>query len=230
MRKIMHSCMLIAFIAIMLIPSRKAFASSDVFLSRISSNRTLKRTNDSSPYLKKDSATILVDASDILTVYKVPSDSKISYKSSDESVLTVKAGDEDNTCEYTGIATGTATITVKISEPLFLFVSNTTTLKYTVDVTPKAVSVSFKTKKVKLDTGESKLLRYTIRPSISAEVPIFESSDKNIVTVSAKGKVSAISKGTAYITARISNGNSDKIKIVVSDPTPKTDSSLKTGR
>ena len=230
MRKIMHGCMLIAFIAIMLIPSSKAFASSDVFLSRVSSSRTVKRADDSGPYLKKDSTSILVDTSDIFTVYNTPSDSKISYKSSDESILTVKAGEEDNTCEYTGIATGTATITVKISEPLFLFVSNTTTLKFTVDVTPKAVSVSFKTKKVKLEEGESRQLRYTIRPSISAEVPIFESSDKNIVTVSAKGKVSAISKGTAYITARISNGNSDKIKIIVSEQTPKIESSLKNGR
>ncbi len=230
MRKIMHSCMLIAFIAIMLIPSRKAFASSDVFLSRISSNRIIRRADDSSPYLKKDGTSILIDTSDIFTVYNVPSDSKISYKSSDESVLTVKAGEEVNTCEYTGIATGTATITVKISEPVFLFVSNTTTLKFTVDVTPKAVSVSFKTKKVKMEVGESRHLRYTIRPSISAEVPVFESSDKNIVTVSSKGKVSAIAKGTAYITARISNGNSDKIKVIVSEQTAKIEAPLKNGR
>ena len=106
---------------------------------------------------------------------------------------------------------GTAVITIKIQEPVFLFVTNTYTLKFTVEVTPKAVSVKFRKAQYWLDTGESKKLQYTLKPRITDEIPKFESSDSNIVSVSSKGKA----KGTAYITATISNGSYDKCKITV---------------
>lgn len=214
MRKITHICMLIAFIAVILIPCNKAFAASDTFLINNNVYNKSMRTSDSEPYLKRDYASILTGTSDTLKVYKVPDNSEVTYKSSDESILTVKA-EKNNTCEYTGAGTGTATITIKIQQPLFLFVNNTYTLKFTVDVTPKAVSVKFRKDKYQLETGESKRLQYTIRPSISDEIPVFESSDNDIVSVTSKGKAYAKAKGTAYITATLANGNSDKCKIIV---------------
>lgn len=219
MRKITRICMLALLLAIMLVPCDKAFAASDTFNKKtktsVSDNRKRAlRTSDVSPFLKRESTSILTGTSDTLTVFRVPAESDVTYKSSDESILTVTPK-EDYTCEYTGVGIGAATITIKIQEPVFLFVSNTYTLKFTVDVTPKAVSVKFRKNNYKLDIGESRKLQYTLRPSITDEVPSFESSDSNIVSVSSKGKIYTKAKGTAYITATISNGSNDKCKITV---------------
>ena len=215
MRKILRICMLALLITVTGLPCNKAFASSDTFIKTARSvPRYTKNANKTEPFIKRDSTSILTGTSDILTVFKVPDDSSISYKSSDESILTVEPG-EDNTCEYTGIGVGTATITIKIQEPVFLFVTNTYTLKLKVEVTPKAVSVKFRKTKYKLDIGDGRKLQYTLRPSITDEIPVFESSDNDIVSVSSKGRIYAKAKGTAYITATISNGNYDTCKITV---------------
>lgn len=214
MRKITRICMLTLLLVIMLAPCDKAFASSSTLNKKANASNSEKHTSEVSPYLKKESTSILIGTSDTLTVYQIPSECDVTYKSSDESILTVTPG-EDNTCKYTGIGVGTATITIKIQEQVFLFVNNTYTLKLTVDVTPKAASVKFRKDTYKLDIGESRKLQYTLRPSITDEVPIFESSDSNIVSISSKGKIYAKSKGTAYITATISNGSFDKCKITI---------------
>lgn len=215
MRKILRICMLALVVIFAALPCNRAFASSDTFIKTASVPKYTKYATKTEPFIKKNSTSILTGTSDILTVFKVPDNSDISYKSSDESILTVEPG-EDNTCGYTGIGVGTATITIKIQEPVFLFVTNTYTLKFKVDVTPKAVSVKFRKTKYKLNTGESRKLQYTLRPSITDEVPKFESSDNDIVSVSSKGKIYAKAKGTAYITATISNGNYDTCKITIS--------------
>lgn len=214
MRKITRICMLALLITSMLIPFDRAFASSDTFIKNAGVSGRAERTTSAEPFLKKKSTSILTGTSATLTVLKVPSGSDISYKSSDESILTVEPG-KNYTCNYTGIGVGTATITIKIQEPVFLFVTNTYTLKFKVDVTPKAVSVKFRKSRYKLDVGQSRKLHYTLRPSITDEIPEFESSDSGIVSVSPNGKIYAKAEGTAYITATISNGNSDKCKIIV---------------
>lgn len=214
MRKISRICMLALLAFTIMFPCNRAFASSDTFIKTASGPKYAKNANKTEPFLKRDSASVLTGTSDILTVFKVPDDSDISYKSSDESILTVNPG-ENNTCEYTGVSVGTATITIKIQEPVFLFVTNTYTLKLEVEVTPKAVSVKFRKTKYKLNIGESRKLQYTLRPSITDEVPQFESSDNDIVSVSSKGKIYAKAKGTAYITATILNGNYDTCKITI---------------
>ena len=214
MRKILRICMLALLAVSIIFLCDKAFASSDTFIKTASVSKYGKHADKTEPFLKRDSASVLTGTSDILTVYKVPDNSYISYKSSDESILTVNPG-ENNTCEYTGVSVGTATITIKIQEPVFLFVTNTYTLKLEVEVTPKAVSVKFRKTKYKLGIGESRKLQYTLRPSITDEIPKFESSDNDIVSVSSKGKIYAKAKGTAYITATILNGNYDTCKITI---------------
>lgn len=207
MHKIIRICILVLLLAIVLVPCDKTFASSN-------SARRAARTSNVAPSLKSESTSLLTGTSDTLTVFSVPPECEVTYKSSDESILTV-IPKENYTCEYTGVGVGTATITIKIQEPVFLFVSSTYTLKFTVNVTPKAVSVKFRKDKYKFDIGESRKLLYTLRPSITDEVPIFESSDSNIVSVSSKGKIYTKAKGIAYITATISNGSFDTCKITV---------------
>ena len=214
MRKILRICMLALVVIFAALPCNRAFASSDTFIKTANGSKYTKNANKTEPFIKSEAASILTGTSDILTVFKVPDNSDISYKSSDESILTVMPG-ENNTCEYTGVGVGTATITIKIQEPVFLFVTNTYTLKLKVEVTPKAVSIKFRKTKYKLNIGESRKLQYTLRPSITDEIPKFESSDNDIISVSSKGKIYAKAKGTAYITATISNGNYDTCKITV---------------
>lgn len=216
MRKITRICMLALLIAALFVPYDMACASSGTIIKNAGKPVSIyaKRATSAEPFLKKKDTSILTGTSSTLTVYNVPEDSDVSYKSSDETILTVTPG-EDNTCEFTGADVGTAIITIKIQEPVFLFVTNTYTLKFTVEVTPKAVSVKFRKAQYLLDTGESKKLQYTLKPRITDEIPKFESSDSNIVSVSSKGKVYAKAKGTAYITATISNGSYDKCKITV---------------
>jgi len=214
MRKILRICMLALLTVLLILHCDRAFASSDTFIKTASGPKYAKHSNKKEPFLKKDSASVLTGTSNILTVFKVPDNSDISYKSSDESILTVNPG-ENNTCEYTGVGVGTATITIKIQEPVFLFVTNTYTLKFEVEVTPKAVSVKFRKTKYKRSIGESRKHQYTLRPSITDEIPKFGSSDNDIVSVSSKGKIYAKAKGTAYITATILNGSYDTCKITI---------------
>lgn len=217
MRKITRICMLALLIAAMLVPYDMACASSGTIIKNAGkpvSTYTKRAASTEEPFLKKKDTSILTGTSSTLTVYNVPDNSDVSYKSSDETILTVTPG-EDNTCEFTGAEVGTAVITIKIQEPVFLFITNTYTLKFTVEVTPKAVSVKFRKSQYLLDTGESKKLQYTLKPRITDEIPKFESSDSNIVSVSSKGKIYAKAKGTAYITATISNGSYDKCKVTV---------------
>ena len=221
MRKASRALLLIALLSVILLPSSNAFAATEPFYVNTSDNKSLRQnvrlsTSSQEPFIKQDSASVLVGKSDILSVYKVPSDSDITYKSSDESILTVKAL-EDNSCEYTGKSVGTAVITVKVKERVFFFMESTTTLKFTVDVTPLAVSVKLSKTRLKMPLDANRKLQYTIRPSISDEIPDFKSSNTNIVTVSPKGLIKSVGVGTATITATIENGSTDTCKITVID-------------
>lgn len=217
MRKFIPLCLALALSVTALFPQQNAdAATSDVFLNSISEHKTeIRHGHDKNePYLKKEKDSILVNTSSKLNVYNVSSGSDISYKTSDDSIVKIKALD-NNTCEYTGVKVGTATITVTVREPLFLFMNNTTNLKFKVAVTPEAVSVKFRKNKYKFEVGEKKIVRYNILPSISDEIPAFESLDKEIAVVNKNGRVTAKSAGTTYIKATINNGSSDKCKIIV---------------
>ena len=141
----------------------------------------------------------------------------IEFSSSDTNVLGVKKL-SDNTCEYRGKRVGSADINVKITKPGFLFMPDTTYLKCRVEVSPKAVSIRFTKKKIKIKSGNSKKLKLTTRPSISKEKATFVSSDTDIVQVDSKGRITAGFIGTATITARISNGKVAKCRVEVRAP------------
>ena len=85
-------------------------------------------------------------------------------------------------------------------------------------MSPKAVSIRFKKKKIKIKSGNSKKLKLTTRPSISKEKATFVSSDTDIVQVDSKGRITAGFIGTATITARISNGKVAKCQVEVRAP------------
>lgn len=139
----------------------------------------------------------------------------VSFKSSDTDILTVEQL-SDTSCSYTGVSYGSAKITVTITKSTAFFFKEKKTIRATVNVTPKAVSVMFcqNVRKIALN-AKNKKLPLTIRPSISKEVPVFKSLNKKIVTINKKGRITAKKLGTTYITATLQNGKSAKCKIIV---------------
>ena len=167
--------------------------------------------------MSKQKDEIIVKEKKRLSVLNIKRECNIEFSSSDTNVLGVKKL-SDNTCEYRGKRVGSADINVKITKPGFLFMPDTTYLKCRVEVSPKAVSIRFTKKKIKIKSGNSKKLKLTTRPSISKEKATFVSSDTDIVQVDSKGRITAGFIGTATITARISNGKVAKCRAEVRAP------------
>lgn len=167
-------------------------------------------------FLNTNRADLLLNDSMTLSVEGV-SDEETSFKSEDNSIVSVGTI-ENSSCELTGLAVGRTTIIVKIRKKrTFFFMGTTTTLRCKITVTPRAVSVKFKKKQYKLTAGTKKKLPIILRPSITTEIPTFTSSQPDIATVNTKGKVTAISKGSAIISATIKNGMTARCKIIVSE-------------
>lgn len=166
--------------------------------------------------LKKD---ILQNDSHILNLKNITSNMSVSFKSSDTDILTVKKI-SNSSCKYTGVATGSAQIVISITidNGFFLF-NEHQTLRTTIDVTPHAASIKFQMQTRNLTVGQSRTLKMIIRPSISKEVPTFESSNSKVASVNAKGKVTAKKAGSTFITATIANGKSAKCRINVAEET-----------
>lgn len=157
---------------------------------------------------------ILQEDTYTLKVLNVDEDCDISFKSTDTDVLTVKQLSE-NSCSYTGVGYGTAKIKVKITKTTFLIFKEQKTLTAKISVTPRAVSVVFRQSSRTIEVGDKINLSYTIRPSISEEVPVFESLNTKIAKISKNGKVTSKKAGKTFVTATISNGQKAKCKITV---------------
>lgn len=157
-----------------------------------------------------------------LKVLDVEDGCDISFKSSDTDVLTVRQT-SDNTCTYTGVGYGTAKITVRITKTTAFIFKEKRTLHAKVSVTPRAVSVMFRQNTRRVAVNKKRKLPLTIRPSISEEVPEFDTLNKKIATISSKGVVTGKSIGKTYVTATISNGQTAKCKINVVETTNKDD-------
>jgi uncharacterized protein YjdB len=174
-----------------------------------------KQASSAAKYtLNATSANVLLDESFTLTIDGV-TDEEVSFKSEDTDIASVSSSD-DASCDISGDAVGSTTITVKIKEKSFLFFnSTTTTLTCKVKVSPKATSVRFTKKSLKIAVGNKKKLSVTLRPSITTEVPVYTSSNPEVATVTAAGKVVAKSKGNTVITATLSNGGTSTCSVKV---------------
>lgn len=166
---------------------------------------------------------ILQENSHLLEIQDLEKDYDVSFKSSDTDILTVEQH-SNTSCSYTGVGYGSAKITITITKTTAFFFKDRKILHANIRVTPKAVSIMFRqgTKKIRLGS-KNKKLPYTIRPSISKEVPVFKSLNKKIVSINKKGKITAKKLGTTYITATLLNGKSAKCKIIVLDEVPDED-------
>ena len=134
-------------------------------------------------------------------------DKLVTWTSSNTSVAKVGGG------TITGISPGPATITAKTSNGL------TATVKVTVTENPniiKPTGIKIANTTLTITEGGSGTLTATVLPSNATNKSVkWTSSDTSVATVSGSGKVTAVSEGTATITAETFNGYKATAKVVV---------------
>lgn len=174
----------------------------------------INNTNKNKPYYSVPQKWVLIDDTRMLYLYNIPSDMEVTCKSSDTSVL--KVSYDDNICKFTGVSAGNAVITITIKEAgSILFAPNKYKFTCKINVSPRAASVKFRQSIYKIKAGKKKQLEVILRPSITKEKPVYETSNTKIATVSPAGVVKAKSAGNCYITAKISNGKKTRCRIIV---------------
>ena len=150
--------------------------------------------------LNRDELTLERGASECLTATVLPSDAdnrSVTWASSDEDVATVDAGGI-----VTAISAGTATVTATTNDGTNL------TASCVVTVTPKlAESISLDREELILERGASECLTATVYPATADDRSVtWTSSDERVVTVDSEGVVTAVSAGTATVTATTNDG------------------------
>lgn len=136
-----------------------------------------------------------------LRIYNLKKKHTVDFSSDDENVATVKETfSNGKTALVTPVNIGSTTVRASIFNRKGKLVR---TLKTHIRVTPLAVSVKFAQRKVRLNVSEIMRLSVLIKPDLSQEAPLFESSDPDVVTVNSKGIITAIAPGNATITATL---------------------------
>ena len=136
-------------------------------------------------------------------------DSVEGYTSSNNKTVIVSS-----TGKVTGKAAGTAVITVKLASGKTADITVTVKKK---EIATKSIKNLSKTMKMKVkDTAK---LKPVISPSDTTDKLTYTSSNKKVVTVSAKGKMTAKKAGKAKITVK-SGKKKFTITVTVVEPTP----------
>lgn len=155
----------------------------------------------------------------MVTVSPVTAANKsLRWTSSNTDVATVDANGR-----VTAMANGMAVITVSTVDGGF-------TAQCTVTISEKQTevvaveNVKLNKTSLTLDIGESESLTATVTPEDAANKNMtWSSNDEDVASVDAKGKVTAISRGTATITVRTEDGNfAAQCKVTVTDPNATT--------
>ena len=148
-----------------------------------------------------------------LRLYNTKKRQTIVFSSDNESIATVTSTTQPKLAVVTAVNPGNTYVRATISNPRGRVVR---TLKVKVKVTPYAVSVKFGKKKIYLNETKNTKLNTIIKPNISQEIPLYESSDTNVATVNSRGIVTAVAAGEAVITATLlSSGQSASCTVVV---------------
>ena len=127
----------------------------------------------------------------------------ITFESSDAKVITV-----DQSGRITGVSVGEADMTLSVKE---------FTKKVHVNVIPKVTGMKNLKTSISLTEGDTSTLKPKLVPAKFADEPIrFRSSDKEVATVSQKGKIKAKKPGKATITVS-AGGCREKVKVTVEE-------------
>lgn len=148
-----------------------------------------------------------------LRLYNTKKRQTIVFSSDNESIATVTSTTQPKLAVVTAVNPGNTYVRATISNSRGRVVR---TLKVKVKVTPYAVSVKFGKKKIYLNETKNTKLNTIIKPNISQEIPLYESSDTDVATVNFRGIVTAVAAGEAVITATLlSSGQSASCTVVV---------------
>ena len=148
-----------------------------------------------------------------LRLYNTKKRQTIVFSSDNESIATVTSTTQPKLAVVTAVNPGNTYVRATISNSRGRVVRP---LKVKVKVTPYAVSVKFGKKKIYLNETKNTKLNTIIKPNISQEIPLYESSDTDVATVNSRGIVTAVAAGEAVITATLlSSGQSASCTVVV---------------
>ena len=148
-----------------------------------------------------------------LRLYNTKKRQTIVFSSDNESIATVTSTTQPKLAVVTAVNPGNTYDRATISNSRGRVVR---TLKVKVKVTPYAVSVKLGKKKIYLNETKNTKLNTIIKPNISQEIPLYESSDTDVATVNSRGIVTAVAAGEAVITATLlSSGQSASCTVVV---------------
>ena len=148
-----------------------------------------------------------------LRLYNTKKRQTIVFSSDNESIATVTSTTQPKLAVVTAVNPGNTYVRATISNSRGRVVR---TLKVKVKVTPYAVSVKFGKKKIYLNETKNTKLNTIIKPNISQEIPLYESSDTDVATVNSRGILTAVAAGEAVITATLlSSGQSASCTVVV---------------
>lgn len=149
-----------------------------------------------------------------LRVYNLKKKQSVKFVSDNDAIVSVSVKNQKSrNASILAAGVGSTTVRANIYNKKGNLVR---TLKTNVRVTPFAISIKFTQKKVKLNMSDIAKLFVSIKPNTSQEVPIFESSNTDIVTVNSKGIITAIAPGEAVITATLlSSGQKATCQILV---------------
>jgi uncharacterized protein YjdB len=155
--------------------------------------------NPASVSLNKDTDTVAIGGTDTLTATVLPADAtnkNITWKSSDTSIATVANG------VITPVAAGSATITVTTAVGGFTDTCDVTV----VDTAIHPDSVSLNKPSTTIAAGSSETLTATVLPSNATNKNVTWKSSNTSVAIVANGVVTAVSAGSATITASTADG------------------------
>lgn len=152
-----------------------------------------------------------------LRLYNTKKRQTIVFSSDNEAVATVVSTTQPKLAVVTAVNPGNTYVRATISNSRGRVVR---TLKVKVKVTPYAVSVKFGKKKIYLNETKNTKLNTIIKPNISQEIPLYESSDTDVATVNSRGIVTAVAAGEAVITATLLSSGQSAFCTVVVKPEP----------
>lgn len=169
-----------------------------------------------------ETASVLVGGSSTLTYTIAPEDTtdkpEVTFTSSDDKVATV-----DSTGKVTGVAGGTATITVtaKVGDSTF---TDTCAVTVTAEANP-ITNITATIDKNSFDLGDGSATSATMKVELTikdatkeatdSKTVTYTSSDEKVATVDKDGKVTVVGKGTATITASLENGLKASVDVTV---------------
>ncbi len=161
-------------------------------------------------------ATLTKNETYTLRVYNTKKQQKVTFTSEDNDIVSVSQDKKQTkSATITAVSIGSTVIHANVYNRKGKRIRN---FKTTIKVTPYAISIKFTQTKVNLKVSDTTKLSFIVKPNISLETPIFESSNKGIVSVNSKGIITAISPGEAYITATLlSCGQRARCRVIVEE-------------